>query len=65
MPYGNLFRVITGGALLVLIGTAPGFAAEPDPTVRITGKSVAAGVGISWGHPEKQMHFTIVGEDDE
>ena len=44
------FLAIAPGVLLLLIATAPIFAAGPDPTVRITGKSVGAGVGISWGN---------------
>ena len=45
----NLLRVVAVGTLLVLIGTTPSFPAEPGGTVKITGKSVAAGVGYSWG----------------
>jgi hypothetical protein len=43
----NSFPVFGVGVLLVLIASAPSFAAEPDGTVKITGKSVAAGVGYS------------------
>jgi predicted methyltransferase len=46
----NLFRVLAVGVLFVLIATPPTFAGGPDATVKITGKSVAAGVGISWGN---------------
>jgi hypothetical protein len=43
------FPVFGVGVLLVLIASAPNFAAEPDVTVKITGKSVGAGLGYPWG----------------
>jgi hypothetical protein len=44
----------------------PSVAAEPDATVKITGKSVAAGVGYSWGsgvltYKGKEYPFTVRG----
>jgi hypothetical protein len=45
----KLFQVMFVGVLLVIIASAQNFAAESDATVKITGKSVAAGVGYSWG----------------
>jgi len=45
----KLFQVVSVGVLSVLITSAPNFAAESDATVKITGKSIAAGVGYSWG----------------
>ena len=46
--------------------TTRGFAAERDGTVRITGKSIAAGVGYSWGtgvltYKGREYPFTITG----
>jgi hypothetical protein len=62
----NLLRVVAVGTLLVLIGTTPSFPAEPDGTLKITGTSVAAGVGYSWGsgvltYKGKEYPFTITG----
>jgi hypothetical protein len=48
----KLFQVMFVGVLLVIIASAQNFAAESDATVKITGKSVAAGVGYSWGAAE-------------
>ncbi len=45
----KIFRALTVAGLLAFMATAGGFAAEPDATVKITGKSIAAGVGYSWG----------------
>ncbi len=44
----KIFRALTVAGLLAFMATAGGFAAEPDATVKITGKSIAAGVGYSW-----------------
>jgi hypothetical protein len=60
------FRVVAVGVLLVLLGTMPSVAAEADATVKITGKSVAAGVGYSWGsgvltYQGKEYPFTVTG----
>ncbi len=62
----NVFRAIAVGILLLLIGTMPTRAAEPEATVKITGKSVAAGVGYSWGsgvltYQGDQYPFTVTG----
>ena len=43
-----------------------GFAVEPDATVRMTGKSSAAGVGFSWGsgvltYEGKEYPFSVTG----
>jgi hypothetical protein len=62
----NWFRTIAVGLLLVLIGTASSFAEGPDATVKITGRSVAAGVGISWGngiltYNGKEYPFSVTG----
>jgi|SRR5215467_1929164 len=45
----KLFQAVSVGVLLVLIASAPNFAPESDATAKITGKSIAAGVGYSWG----------------
>ena len=45
----KLFQAVSVGVLLVLIASAPNFAAESDATAKITRKSIAAGVGYSWG----------------
>jgi hypothetical protein len=60
----NLHRVLALGILVVL--SAPSLAAEPDAKVKITGKSIAAGVGISWGngiltYNGKEYPFSITG----
>jgi hypothetical protein len=62
----NLFRVVAVGILLFLLGAMPTFPAEPDATVKITGKSVAACVGNSWGsgvliYQGKEYPFTVTG----
>jgi len=50
----------------MLLIACRGFAAEPEGTVRITGKSVAAGVGFSWGsgvltYKGREYPFTLTG----
>jgi hypothetical protein len=55
--------VITG---VLLFAASRGVAADPDGTVRITGKSVAAGIGYSWGagvltYKGREYPFTITG----
>ena len=52
----------------MLLGAMPtlGFALEPDGTVRITGKSIAVGIGFSWGsgvltYKGKEYPFSITG----
>ena len=45
----KIFRALTVAGVLVLMASGRGFAVEPDATVRMTGKSIAAGVGFSWG----------------
>jgi hypothetical protein len=62
----KLFRLASVGILMVLIASARSFAAGPDATVKITGKSVAAGVGYSWGsgiltYNGKEYPFSITG----
>jgi len=62
----KLFQVMFVGALLVIIASAQNFAAESDATVKITGKSVAAGVGYSWGsgvltYKGREYRFTVTG----
>lgn len=62
----KIFRRLTVAGVLVLIMTTRGFAAEPDATVRMTGKSIAVGVGYSWGsgvltYKGKEYPFTVTG----
>jgi len=62
----KIFRGLTVAGVLVLIMTTRGFAVEPDATVRMTGKSIAAGVGFSWGsgvltYEGKEYPFSITG----
>ena len=62
----KIFRGLTVASVLVLIMTTRGFAVEPDATVRMTGKSIAAGVGFSWGsgvltYEGKEYPFSITG----
>ena len=62
----KIFRALTVTSLLVLMASARGFAVEPDATVRMTGKSIAAGVGFSWGsgvltYEGKEYPFSITG----
>jgi hypothetical protein len=62
----EIFRALTVAGLLAFMATAGGFAAEPDATVKITGKSIAAGVGYSWGsgvltYKGKEYPFTVTG----
>ena len=62
----KIFRALTVAGLLAFMATAGGFAAEPDATVKITGKSIAAGVGYSWGsgvltYKGKEYPFTVTG----
>ena len=62
-------RIIVGSLIfgMVLLGFTIARAAEqPDGTVRLTAKSVAAGVGISWGsgvlaYKGKEFPFNISG----
>ena len=62
----KIFRALTVAGVLVLMATARGFGAEPDATVRIAGKSIAAGVGFSWGsgvltYQGKEYPFSMTG----
>ena len=62
----KILRGLTVAGVLVLIMTTRGFAVEPDATVRMTGKSVAVGVGFSWGsgvltYEGKEYPFSITG----
>ena len=62
----KIFWVLTVAGVLAFMATAGGFAAEPDATVKITGKSIAAGVGYSWGsgvltYKGKEYPFTVTG----
>ena len=43
----KILSALTVAGVLVLIMTTGGFAVEPDATARMTGKSIAAGVGFS------------------
>jgi len=62
-------QVILGMVLLAGVGFLPASTlakTHPDGTVKITGKSVAAGVGVSWGkgtltYHGKQHAFSIDG----
>jgi hypothetical protein len=62
----KIFRGLTVAGVLVLIMTTRAFAVEPDATVRMTGKSIAVGVGFSWGsgvltYEGKEYPFSITG----
>ena len=62
----KIFRALTVAGVLVLMASGRGFAVEPDATVRMTGKSIAAGVGFSWGsgvltYEGKEYPFSITG----
>ncbi len=62
----KLFQVIALGVLFVLGTTASGIAEGPDATVKITGKSISAGVGYSWGsgvlnYQGKEYQFSVTG----
>jgi hypothetical protein len=62
-------RTLTGLAIATMLFLAPigrAVAQAPDATVKMTGKSVAAGVGYSWGsgvltYQGKEYPFTISG----
>ena len=59
-------RALAVASVLVLMATARGFAVEPDATVRISAKTIAAGVGFSWGsgtltYQGKEYPFSITG----
>jgi hypothetical protein len=60
------FRAIGFALAMFFIAGAPGFAEGPDATVKITGKSLAAGVGIAWGngvltYNGKEYPFSVTG----
>jgi hypothetical protein len=62
----TVIKVLMIGSMLLAAMTTRGFAAERDGTVRITGKSIAVGVGYSWGtgvltYKGREYPFTITG----
>jgi hypothetical protein len=62
----TVIRVLMITSMLLATMTTRGFAAERDGTVRITSKSIAAGVGYSWGtgvltYKGREYPFTITG----
>jgi hypothetical protein len=62
-------RILVGSLVLacLLVGfITTGFAEQPDGTVKLTGKSIAAGVGVSWGsgvltYKGKEYPFSVSG----
>src|SRR5258705_10616945 len=62
----QLLRLALLGAVLFLAPFGRALAQAPDATVKITGKSLAAGVGFSWGngvlnYQGKEYPFSISG----
>ena len=62
----TVIKVLMIAGMLLAAMTTRGFAAERDGTVRITGKSIAVGVGYSWGtgvltYKGREYPFTITG----
>src|SRR5712692_10371418 len=62
----RVVKVLIIASMLLAAMTTRGFAVEPDGTVRITGKSIAVGVGFSWGtgvltYKGKEYPFSITG----
>jgi hypothetical protein len=62
----TVIKVLMIASMLLAAMTNRGFAAERDGTVRITGKSIAVGVGYSWGtgvltYKGGEYPFTITG----
>lgn len=63
--YKNISGFVTLGIML-LLAQAVHTAEKPDATVRMTGKAVSAGVGMSWGngvltYQGKEYPFSISG----
>jgi len=64
-----MYKKTLGLAILgtmLLLGQVAGAAEKPDATVKLTGKSVAAGVGFSWGsgvltYQGKDYPFSVSG----
>jgi hypothetical protein len=64
-----MYKKTLGLAILgtmLLLGRVAGAAEKPDATVKLTGKSVAAGVGFSWGsgvltYQGKDYPFSVSG----
>lgn len=60
----SMIKVLTIAGMLLIAAAGRGFAEAPDGTVRLTGKSVAAGVGFSWGsgvltYKGREYQFTV------
>jgi hypothetical protein len=60
----SMIKVLTIAGVLLIAAVSRGLAEAPDGTVRLTGKSVAAGVGFSWGsgvltYKGREYPFTV------